>query len=62
MSNEERFDSMFPSWHEAFHFAESVLQCGQEFLPACAIAVLEGDEPTEAYYEFMIQQAQEASR
>lgn len=40
---------------------EAVLNAGREFLPRCAIKVLDGGEPTLEYYEFLTHQVR-ASR
>lgn len=37
----------------AVEFEESVLQSGREFLPACALAVLDGEQPTDEYWDFL---------
>jgi hypothetical protein len=39
---------------------DAILSVGREFLPACALAVLDGSEPTEEYWAFMIAQTTEA--
>ena len=38
----------------------AILSVGREFLPACAIAVLDGGEATVEYYEWLTLQTQSA--
>jgi len=41
----------------AQHTEDSILSCGREYLPACAIAVLDGADGTPEYWDFLIEQA-----
>lgn len=38
----------------------AILQVGREFLPPCAIVVLDGGEATPEYWEFLISQTEQA--
>ena len=38
----------------------AILNAGREFLPACALAVLDGAEPTADYWAFLLAQTAEA--
>lgn len=38
----------------------AILQAGREFLPECAIAVLDGGESTVEYWEWLTEQTREA--
>jgi len=49
----------FSSLKDAVEFEETILQCAREFLPACALVVINGDEPTEEYWAFLYAQRQE---
>lgn len=40
----------------AVEYEESVFQSGREFLPACAITVLDGGDATDEYWSFLIDQ------
>jgi hypothetical protein len=41
---------------EAQDFEERVLNSGREFLPKCAQDVLDGEEPTNEYWDFLTTQ------
>ncbi len=41
---------------EKIEFEESVLSIGRGFLPPCAIAVLDGDSPSDQYWRFLAHQ------
>lgn len=49
--------ALFPTKSAAIAFEQRVLGIGREFLPPAALAVLDGAEPTEAYWHFLIAQA-----
>lgn len=49
----------FDTLHDAIEFEETILGTAAEFLPQCALAVIEGEEPTEAYWAFLYEQRQE---
>lgn len=57
--NFQEFRDLFSSVFEAGEFESSVLSIGREFLPACALAVLDGAEATEEYWKFLASQIQE---
>ena len=38
----------------------AILSVGREFLPACALAVLDGDKATVEYYEWLEEQTRQA--
>jgi hypothetical protein len=52
----------FPTQRNSLEFQEYVLQAGEEFLPYCALAVLDGEEPTSEYWDFLLQQLEESER
>jgi hypothetical protein len=39
---------------------QAILSIAREFLPACALAVIDGAEPTEDYWAFLISQTEQA--
>ena len=39
---------------------QAILSVGREFLPACALAVLDGNEPTDDYWLFLFAQTEQA--
>lgn len=44
---------------DAVRFEHDVLNCGRAFLPACALVVLDGGEPTAEYWTWLREQAEE---
>jgi hypothetical protein len=56
-----RFESCFQSASERVSFENDVLSISREFLPECARVVLDGNEATEAYYEFLLEQLPESA-
>lgn len=52
-----RFVRRFDTRAEAIQFEESVLSIGRALLPECALAVLDGAEPTATYWAFMVEQS-----
>jgi hypothetical protein len=49
----ETYRNRFPTLADAIEYEERVLSIGREFLPACAIAVLDGGKATAAYWRFL---------
>lgn len=59
----ETYQSHFPgNAFAAGEFEQSVLSAGREFLPPCAIAVLDGAEGTPEYWVWLTEQAIECER
>jgi hypothetical protein len=54
--NFEAYINLFSSIFEAGEFESSVLSIGRQFLPPCALAVLDGGQDTEEYWEFLASQ------
>jgi hypothetical protein len=54
--NRQDYLDLFSSIFEAGEFESSVLSIGREFLPPCVLAVLDGGESTEEYWEFLASQ------
>ncbi len=61
MTTQDDYQALFPTIGAAIAFEHTVLSAGREFLPACAIAVLDGSEDadTNGYWAWLISQAQE---
>jgi hypothetical protein len=55
----QKFCDLFSSVFEAGEFESAVLSIGREFLPACALTVLDGGESTEEYWAFLASQIKE---
>ncbi len=55
-SKKAEFLARFPSLAEAIKFEDSVLSSGREFLPQCALDVLDGAEGSGEYWQFLIEQ------
>lgn len=55
----DEFLALFPSAAEASRFEDQVLSAGREYLPACALAVLEDNsvDPAPEYWAFLASQA-----
>lgn len=49
----EQFVALFPSTQDAISFEESCLNVGKEFLPAQAILVHAGAEPSPEYWQWL---------
>ena len=45
---------------DAISEEQAILNIGREFLPPCAIVVLDGGEPTDEYWEFLASQTRQA--
>lgn len=54
MSFREKYENLFSNPIEREEFESGCLSIGEEFLPDCAKAVLDGKEATEEYFEFLI--------
>lgn len=57
----QKFCDLFSSVSEAVEFESAVLSIGREFLPSCALAVLDGAEATEEYWAFLASQIETQS-
>lgn len=55
-SAKTKYYDLVGSNRAAVEYEESVLQSGREFLPACAITVLDGGDATDEYWSFLIDQ------
>ena len=55
----ENFVSKFDSLTEAVEYEHATLNSGREFLPACAVTVLDGGEPTPEYWAWICGQVDE---
>jgi hypothetical protein len=58
MSTREAYCALFPTLGEALEHEGACLSVGDEFLPACAIAVRDDtvDEPTAEYWAWLAEQ------
>ena len=54
MATRQDYRDKFETLNEAIEFENYVLGSGDEFLPLCAKAVLDGYEPGDDYWEFLI--------
>ena len=57
----EDYVNLFSSAFKAGEFEQSVLGIGEEFLPECAITVLNDGEPSTEYWAFLANQLEESS-
>ena len=57
----EDYASLFQTLSDAIEFENHALSIGTEFLPACAVAVRDGDDATETYWAWLSEQAQTES-
>jgi len=53
------YRACFETLSEAVDFENQVLSIGREFLPECAIDVLDNDLVTAEYWDFLISQIEE---
>lgn len=56
MSTREQFLARFKSTSDAIEFETATLSIGRELLPPCARAVLDRQEPTPDYWDFLVSQ------
>lgn len=56
MTTRTQFLAQFATPADAIAFEDETLSIGSEFLPACAIAVRNGGEPTSDYYAWLLSQ------
>ena len=57
MTTRNEFLAQFDCTSDALEFESQALSIGSEFLPECAAEVLDGGEPTAAYWSWLIEQA-----
>lgn len=62
MSTREAYQDRFDSLGEAIEFENRALSIGEEFMPACALAVLNGGEDTPEYLAWLTASVDEADR
>ena len=62
MSAREEFLAHFKSTADAMDFETAALSIGREFLPPCAHAAMDRQEPTPDYWAFMVAQVEEVTR
>jgi hypothetical protein len=52
----QRYFALFRSRFDAGEYEQRVLAIGREFLPECALAVLDGGDATDEYWRFLAEQ------
>jgi hypothetical protein len=52
----KKYFCLFEDKDQAVEFEHNVLSCGSEFLPSCALEVVNGAVGTEEYWSFLIDQ------
>ena len=53
ISTRTEYLELFPSVSEAISYEETCLSIGLEFLPPCAVAVIDGEDPTAEYWSWL---------
>lgn len=59
-TNEALFNALFPTRDDAKQFEDQALSAGREYLPPCAVAVLDGGTPTVEYWAWLAGQVEES--
>lgn len=62
MATRSHYLSRFANQADAISFEHQALNIGREYLPPCAIAVLDRAEPSEAYWDWLCEAEAEASQ
>lgn len=60
VTTQTTYEAMFATSNDAKEFEDSALSAGREYLPPCALAVLDRGKATPAYWAWLVSQVEEA--